>query len=118
MKSLKNVDRIAYIRFASVYKQFEEPEDFRRLLLEVKKMKNGRLRKVSKMERVADCIVRIVYAGLVAVMIVTASIILLTGQPFVNGLVLLISGIILAAMSLKYRQIELIWKVLKLRLKR
>ena len=37
MKHLKGVDRIAYIRFASVYKQFEEPEDFRRLLLEVKK---------------------------------------------------------------------------------
>jgi len=37
MKCLKKVDRIAYIRFASVYKQFEEPEDFRRLLLEVKK---------------------------------------------------------------------------------
>jgi transcriptional repressor NrdR len=37
MKHLKSVDRIAYIRFASVYKQFEEPEDFRRLLLEVKK---------------------------------------------------------------------------------
>jgi transcriptional repressor NrdR len=37
MKHLKNVDRIAYIRFASVYKKFEEPEDFRRLLLEVKK---------------------------------------------------------------------------------
>ena len=37
MKHLKNVDRVAYIRFASVYKQFEEPEDFRRLLLEVKK---------------------------------------------------------------------------------
>jgi transcriptional repressor NrdR len=37
MKYLKEVDRIAYIRFASVYKQFEEPEDFRRLLLEVKK---------------------------------------------------------------------------------
>lgn len=34
---LKKVDRVAYIRFASVYKQFEEPEDFRRLLLEVKK---------------------------------------------------------------------------------
>ena len=30
MKHLKKVDRIAYIRFASVYKQFEEPEDFRR----------------------------------------------------------------------------------------
>ena len=37
MKHLKSVDRIAYIRFASVYKQFEEPEDFRRLLHEVKK---------------------------------------------------------------------------------
>jgi transcriptional repressor NrdR len=37
MKYLKNMDRIAYIRFASVYKKFEEPEDFRRLLLEVKK---------------------------------------------------------------------------------
>lgn len=37
MKYLKNIDRIAYIRFASVYKKFEEPEDFRRLLLEVKK---------------------------------------------------------------------------------
>ena len=37
MKHLKAVDRIAYIRFASVYKQFEEPDDFRRLLSEVKK---------------------------------------------------------------------------------
>ncbi len=37
MKYLKKVDRIAYIRFASVYKQFEEPEDFRKVLLEVKK---------------------------------------------------------------------------------
>ena len=37
MKYLKNLDRVAYIRFASVYKQFEEPDDFRRLLLEVKK---------------------------------------------------------------------------------
>jgi len=37
MSHLKKVDRVAYIRFASVYKQFEEPEDFRRLLSEVKK---------------------------------------------------------------------------------
>lgn len=37
MQHLKNLDRIAYIRFASVYKKFEEPEDFRQLLLEVKK---------------------------------------------------------------------------------
>jgi transcriptional repressor NrdR len=37
MKHLKSVDRIAYIRFASVYREFEEPEDFGRLLLEVRK---------------------------------------------------------------------------------
>ena len=37
MKHLKSLDRIAYIRFASVYKKFEEPEDFKRVLLEVKK---------------------------------------------------------------------------------
>jgi transcriptional repressor NrdR len=37
MKHLKTVDRIAYIRFASVYKQFEEPEDFKKVLSEVKK---------------------------------------------------------------------------------
>jgi transcriptional repressor NrdR len=37
MKHLREIDRIAYIRFASVYKKFEEPDDFKRLLLEVKK---------------------------------------------------------------------------------
>ena len=37
MKQLKNLDRIAYIRFASVYRQFEEPEDFKRVLQEVRK---------------------------------------------------------------------------------
>jgi transcriptional repressor NrdR len=34
---LKKLDRISYIRFASVYKRFEEPEDFRRILKEVRK---------------------------------------------------------------------------------
>jgi len=37
IKYLKNLDRIAYVRFASVYRQFEEPEDFRAVLKEVKK---------------------------------------------------------------------------------
>ncbi|MEM3459053.1 MAG: transcriptional regulator NrdR [Candidatus Bathyarchaeia archaeon] len=37
MRYLKGLDRVAYIRFASVYRQFEEPEDFRKVLLEVKK---------------------------------------------------------------------------------
>lgn len=36
IKHLKKLDRIAYIRFASVYRQFEEPEDFKKLLKEVK----------------------------------------------------------------------------------
>jgi transcriptional repressor NrdR len=36
MKYLKNLDRIAYVRFASVYRKFEEPEDFRRILREVR----------------------------------------------------------------------------------
>jgi len=37
MKHLKNLDRVAYVRFASVYRRFEEPEDFRRVLQEVNK---------------------------------------------------------------------------------
>lgn len=37
MKYLKSLDHIAYIRFASVYRRFEEPEDFKKLLKEVKK---------------------------------------------------------------------------------
>lgn len=36
MKYLKKLDRVSYIRFASVYRKFEEPEDFQRLLKEVK----------------------------------------------------------------------------------
>jgi transcriptional repressor NrdR len=36
MKQLKKLDRVAYVRFASVYKSFEEPDDFVRVLKEVK----------------------------------------------------------------------------------
>lgn len=36
MKHLREVDRVAYIRFASVYKRFEEPEDFQKAIKEVK----------------------------------------------------------------------------------
>ncbi|MGQ9551777.1 MAG: transcriptional regulator NrdR [Candidatus Bathycorpusculaceae bacterium] len=36
IKYLEKLDRVAYIRFASVYKRFEEPEDFQKLLKEVK----------------------------------------------------------------------------------
>jgi len=36
MKYLKKLDRVAYVRFASVYKSFEEPKDFEKLLKEVK----------------------------------------------------------------------------------
>jgi transcriptional repressor NrdR len=36
MKHLKKLDRVAYVRFASVYRSFEEPKDFQRVLKEVK----------------------------------------------------------------------------------
>jgi transcriptional repressor NrdR len=36
MKYLKKLDHVAYVRFASVYKSFEEPEDFARVLKEVR----------------------------------------------------------------------------------
>jgi transcriptional repressor NrdR len=35
MESLKNLDKVAYVRFASVYREFQAPEDF---LEELKKM--------------------------------------------------------------------------------
>jgi len=37
MKYLRKLDHVAYVRFASVYRRFEEPEDFRRILKEVKR---------------------------------------------------------------------------------
>ena len=36
MRELARLDKIAYIRFASVYRRFETPEDFREALQEVK----------------------------------------------------------------------------------
>ena len=36
MRELAKLDKIAYIRFASVYRRFETPEDFREALQEVK----------------------------------------------------------------------------------
>jgi transcriptional repressor NrdR len=36
VKYLKKLDHVAYVRFASVYKSFEEPEDFQKLLKEVR----------------------------------------------------------------------------------
>ncbi len=39
MKHLKKLDKVAYIRFASVYREFEDLEDFRE---EIKKLLGGR----------------------------------------------------------------------------
>lgn len=36
VKYLKRLDRVAYVRFASVYRSFEEIEDFQKLLKEVR----------------------------------------------------------------------------------
>ncbi len=37
MRELAKLDKVAYIRFASVYRSFDTPEDFREAVLEVKK---------------------------------------------------------------------------------
>ena len=42
MRELAKLDKIAYIRFASVYRSFETPEDFREAVQEVAKAKKGR----------------------------------------------------------------------------
>ena len=36
-KYLKRLDHVAYVRFASVYRRFEEPADFTKILKEVRK---------------------------------------------------------------------------------
>ena len=38
MDSLSTIDHVAYVRFASVYKNFREPEEF---ALEIRRLKNG-----------------------------------------------------------------------------
>ena len=37
MRELAKLDKVAYIRFASVYRSFDTPDDFRDVVLEVKK---------------------------------------------------------------------------------
>lgn len=42
MKELARLDKIAYIRFASVYRRFESPDDFREAVQEVKRPRRRR----------------------------------------------------------------------------
>ena len=42
MRELKKLDKVAYIRFASVYRSFETPDDFREAVQEVKAGKKRR----------------------------------------------------------------------------
>ena len=42
MRELAKLDKIAYIRFASVYRSFETPDDFREVVQEVKATKKRR----------------------------------------------------------------------------
>src|SRR3989344_2395070 len=37
MRELKKLDPVAYVRFASVYKEFKDIEDFKKEILEIKK---------------------------------------------------------------------------------
>ena len=43
MKQLRRIDNVAYVRFASVYRSFEDVSDFQDLLNEVKSKKNNRM---------------------------------------------------------------------------
>lgn len=45
MKELYKLDKVAYIRFASVYKDFQDVDDFRDVIKEVQKPAQGRKRK-------------------------------------------------------------------------
>lgn len=45
MKELLKADPIAYIRFASVYKNFDSPEDFNEVVKMLKSARNKRVRK-------------------------------------------------------------------------
>ena len=42
MQQLKRLDKIAYIRFASVYRNFEDPEEFQDAIAEVEHERKGR----------------------------------------------------------------------------
>ncbi|HZD20519.1 MAG TPA: transcriptional regulator NrdR [Burkholderiales bacterium] len=48
MRELKSMDDVAYIRFASVYEDFQRVDDFRDAILEVKKPKAKRARRIEK----------------------------------------------------------------------
>lgn len=39
MKYLKHFDKVAYVRFASVYRDFKDPEDFAKEVIRLKKSK-------------------------------------------------------------------------------
>jgi transcriptional repressor NrdR len=48
MKHLKRIDKVAYIRFASVYKSFEDPETFRKEINDLLKNKSKKVKKTKK----------------------------------------------------------------------
>jgi len=48
MRELKKMDDVAYIRFASVYEDFQRVDDFHEAILEVKKPGAKRVRKTAK----------------------------------------------------------------------
>ncbi|MAQ71214.1 MAG: transcriptional regulator NrdR [Alphaproteobacteria bacterium] len=48
MKALANLDAVGYIRYASVYKAFREPEDFNEFLEELKSLQAFPIRNESK----------------------------------------------------------------------
>ena len=54
MKELKRLDKVAYVRFASVYKNFESPQDFEEIAQSVNRgsANRGAGKKTAKKRRV------------------------------------------------------------------
>jgi len=91
----------------------------------MKKMKNCRThmkdrhsRKAFKTKVETECNIRLWCTRLAAIMGISGAISLLIGQSFVNGLILCVSAIALMSMALGYKQIDLLCKAVRMRLKR
>jgi hypothetical protein len=66
----------------------------------------------------AELDIRFFCARFAAVMGILGAVCFLIGQPYVSGVTLCVSSIVLMAMSIGYKQIDLVCKWIKMRLKK
>jgi hypothetical protein len=81
-------------------------------------IKNNCSQNALKKESKTDRNVRIWCSRLAVIMGILGAISLLIGQSFPNGLILCVSAIALMSLALGYKQIDLICKVVRMRLSR